>query len=63
MSDARLASCVLKVDDMLRLRHLRVRDVFDMLVSTSEIETLFGPDKKTTDTFEKSGLINGPLGV
>ncbi|CAM9669878.1 unnamed protein product, partial [Laminaria digitata] len=31
MSDARLAGCVLKVDDMLRLRNLRVRDVFEML--------------------------------
>lgn len=36
MSDARLAGCVLKVDDMLRLRHLRVRDMFEMLVSAAE---------------------------
>ena len=63
MSDARLAGYVLKADDMLRLRHLRVRDVFEMLVSTVVIETAFGfrgPSLNDRNT-DRCGRINHPL--
>lgn len=32
MSDEGLAACMMKIDDELRLRHLRICDVFTMLV-------------------------------